>query len=509
MNRLVSVIDIGSTAIRLVILEMDEKGNYQRIDRASRPLGLGRDVFISKIIRPESMMTAVHVLSGFSELLKTWKLSPEDTYVVATSAIREAWNRDIFVDRVRTKTGFKVQIIDGVEENHLTYIAVLHAVENLRGSFSRANSIIMEVGGGSTEIMILYRGKMQAAQSLKVGTVRMEQQIQNNQTAHVFMEEYLREQFKRHLGRLQANTDLKRIRYFIMVGGDARNAAHHVGRAEGEHYSIIKRQDFLDFVGHVLKKNVEELVGYLNITYNEAEGLVPALIIYMIFLEETHAREILVPDVSIREGVLLRNVLGQGANLDSNFAKQVVASATNLALKYNVDQKHSKKVRDLSLALYDQLQNEHGLGHRERLYLEVSALLHDIGYFINQSGRHKHGQYIVANSEIFGLSRGETDIISNVVRYHRRAKPLNSHLEFGALSREQRLIVMKLAAILRIADALDRSHRQNFGDLTLEIDGSTILISGSGHRDMSIERYGLGLKAGLFEDVFGYKVVLR
>ncbi len=508
-DTIVAVIDIGSTAVRLVILELDKNGDYHRLDRASRPVSLGRDVFISRTIRAESMMQVIAVLSGFSELIRSYGLRPKDSYVVATSAVREARNRDTFVDRVQIKTGFQVSIIDGVEENHLTYIAVLHAVENFRGAFSRANSIIMEVGGGSTELMIMFRGSMQAAQSLKVGTVRLEQQLKAKVGSEFVLEEFLREQLRLNLATLHNDTDLKRIRYFVMVGGDARIVSYRIGTAQGEHYSVIKRDDFLSYLDELSRKTVDEIVRDLSISYNEAEGLMPALIIYRIFLEETSAQEIIVPDVSIREGILLRNVMGQSTSIDRNFARQVVASARSLGTRYHIDEEHADQVTKLSLELFDALLDEHGLGNRERLYLEVAAILHDVGYFINQSGHHKHGMYIVANSEIFGLSQEELHLVATVVRYHRGAKPVRTHPEYGRLSRAQRLIVMKLAAILRVADALDRAHGQNIKGIEVEIENNALHISGGQRGDLSIERYGLILKSGLFEDVFGYKVLFK
>lgn len=508
-KKIVSVIDIGSTAVRLVILEIDSVGEYQRLDRASQPVALGRDVFITSTIRSESMMQVIAVLSGFVELIRGYGLRPEDTYVLATSAVREARNRDTFVDRVRIKTGFKVNIIDGVEENHLTYIAVLHAVENFRGAFSRANSIIMEVGGGSTELMIMFRGKMQAAQSFKVGTVRLEQQLRAKQGSEIVLEEYLREHFRLTVATLHSEIDLKRIRYFIMVGGDARQVGYRIGATQGEHYAVIRRDDFISFVESLGGLSVDEIVGKLNISYNEAEGMLPALLIFKIFLSETSAQEIIVPDVSIREGILLRNIMGETAELDTNFHRQVVASARSLGTRYHIDQRHADHVTDLALQMYDQLKAEHGLGARERLYLEAAAILHDIGYFINQSGHHKHGSYIVANSEIFGLSHDELSIISTVVRYHRGAKPVRNHPEYGSMGREQRLVVSKLAAVLRVADALDRGHGQHIEHIELEIDGNNLYVKTGGGSDLTLERYGLTMKAGLFEDVFGYKVVLR
>ena len=505
MKNTVCVIDIGSTAIRLVVIEVAEDGQYKRLDRSSRPVSLGRDVFINRSIRSESMIQVVEILRNFAELLKTWNISPEQAHVVATSALREVRNREIFVDRIETKTNFRVQILDGVEENHFTYIAVHHAVKNFHTSLSRVNSIIMEVGGGTTELMILHRGKMRTALNLKVGTLRLEHQFKSQAHSVFTLEDYLLEQLRPSISSLQADTTLKSIRYFIMVGGDARLVARMIGESRDEHYSVIRRNVFFDWVRGIQKLELEEVVRKLNITYTEVDGLLPALLIFKLFIEETSADEIIVPDVSIREGILLRNVIGQSSILDKDFTDQVVASARSLGNRYHIDEEHAFRVKELSLNLYDQLSSEHGLGNRARLYLEVSAILHSVGYFVNQSGYHKHGQYIVANSEIFGLTQEEIQIVANVVRYHRGGRPLDSHLQFVTLSGKQRLIVMKLAAILRVADAL--SQDLYIRSARVELENSTLFISG---RQGSLSGSNkLLFRTGLFEEVFGYKILFR
>jgi len=179
-KRTVGVIDIGSTAIRLLIAEIEPEGHWQRLDRAIRPVALGRDVFMSGVLSAESMRQAIKILTGFRELIRGWQLEQKDIRVIATSAIREAKNRDTFVDRVQIRTGFQINIVEGIEENHLTYIAVQDAISSMRPQFSRSSSMILEVGGGTTEIMLLQRGKMVAAHSLRIGTVRMEQQVPCN-----------------------------------------------------------------------------------------------------------------------------------------------------------------------------------------------------------------------------------------------------------------------------------------------------------------------------------------
>jgi exopolyphosphatase/guanosine-5'-triphosphate,3'-diphosphate pyrophosphatase len=160
------------------------------------------------------------------------------------------------------------------------------------------------------------------------------------------------------------------------------------------------------------------------------------------------------------------------------------------------------------MTLFDALSKEHGMKRRERMMLEAAALLHDIGMFVRASGHQLHGQYIVTNSEIFGLHREEIDIISNVIRYHRGDPPSPTDIDYIALEREGRTLVLKMASILRVADALDRGHSQRIKTISVERKSEIVVFHTGDSRDLSLELMGLEEKAGLFQDVFGYKVIL-
>ncbi|MFP3959605.1 MAG: HD domain-containing protein [Spirochaetaceae bacterium] len=506
-TKTVAVIDIGSSAIRMVIAEIDDAGNWRRLDRMSKPVGLGRDVFVNGYLSRESMRQAMRILSGFREVLEGWQIPEEDVRAIATSAIREAKNRDTFTDRVYTRTGFRIDIVEGVEENHLTYLAVQQAAESMRRQFSRANSLIIEVGGGTTEVMMLRRGKMVAAHSLRLGTIRLEQQGRGSYDSAEDLEEFLGEHIRVPMEILNAEMRMETIRYFVAVGGDARLAAARVGRKEQAGFSIVEREDFEALISRLEGYTLEEMVTELEVTYNEAEGLLPALLILKLFLHATQAERLIVPDVSIREGVLVSFALGTSREVEREFYTQVVASAVNLGKKFHFDEAHAMHVRRLALSLFDQLAEDHGMDRRARVLLEVAAILHDIGNYIRASGHHKHGQYIVANSEIFGLSRTDIAVISHIVRYHRKAMPNASHTSFIALRREQRIRVMKLAAVLRVADALDRGHNQRIRAFRLEKDEDVVTLYCDYAGDISPEKRALEGKGEMFEEVFGYQVV--
>ena len=508
MDTLVAVLEIGSTGIRLIVAELLSGGRWRVLDRAGRPVALGRDVFTSGELSRESLLECLAVLHNYRELLAGWAIAGGDIHVIATSALRVARNRDMFIDRVRQETGFSLSIVEGIEENRLMYLAVRFALKQDLPLFWKANSMILEIGGGSTEIMLLRRGQMVAAHSIRLGTIIIDQRARLGMNAGLSPERYLNESIRNTSGILNAELDLAHVRTLVAAGSDARFAADHVGKELNENCRIIARNDFLAFVQEIRNYTIEECVQKLQISYAEAEGFIPGILVLKLFLEQTAAAQLVVPLVTIREGYLIDLALGVGSELQEEFFSQIIASAVNLGRKFHFDEAHSRHVANLCMSLFDALQKEHGMNRRHRMMLETAAILHDIGMYIKGSGHHRHGQYIVANSEIFGLHRDELDIIANVIRYHRADPPSEADIEYITLQREERILVLKMASILRVADALDRGHSQQIQRVTVERRSETVALRTGGVHDLSLELMGIEEKARLFQDVFGYKVVL-
>jgi exopolyphosphatase/guanosine-5'-triphosphate,3'-diphosphate pyrophosphatase len=505
-SRLAAVLEIGSTGIRLLVAEISEDGRWKVLDRAGKPVALGRDVFTSGQVSRESLIECLAVLRNYREFLAGWGIADEDVHIMATSAIRVARNRDIFADRVKQETGFGLSIVEGIEENRLMYLAVRFALKNDLPLFWRTNSMIIEVGGGSTEIMLLRRGRMVAAHSLKLGTILIEQALRTG-IARV-QERYLSENIRNTSELLSSELDLAHVRAFVVAGNDARLASFQVGEELNEHCRSMSRQNFIAFVEEIQNYSVDECMQRLKISFAEAEGFVSGVLVCKLLLERTSAAQVIVPLISLREGLLIDLTQGIDSSLQEEFFSQIIASAVNLGRKYHFDEPHNRHVADLCMVLFDALSREHGMTRRERMMLEVAALLHDIGMFVRASGHQLHGQYIVANSEIFGLHREEIGIISNVIRYHRGAPPAPTDIDYIALEREGRILVLKMASILRVADALDRGHSQRIKKISVERKSETVILHTGDSRDLSLELMGLEEKAGLFQDVFGYKVIL-
>jgi exopolyphosphatase/guanosine-5'-triphosphate,3'-diphosphate pyrophosphatase len=356
--------------------------------------------------------------------------------------------------------------------------------------------------------MLLRRGQMVAAHSIKMGTIIIDQRMRMRDGSGVYRERYLIESIRNTSGLLNADMELAHVRTFVAAGSDARLVSNHVGRELNENCRIIERSDFIAFADKIRNYSIEECIQKLGASYSDSEGFVPGVLVLKLFLEQTGAAQVVVPLVSIREGYLLDLAMGVDSELQEEFYSQIIASAVNLGRKYHYDEAHARQVANLCMTLFDALAKEHGMNRRQRMMLETAAILHDIGGFIKGSGHNKHGQYIVANSEFFGLQRDELDIIANVIRYHRGDAPAETDIEYISLQREERILVVKMTSILRVADALDRGHSQQIQNLTVERRAETVALHSRSVHDISLELMALEEKARLFQDIFGYKIVL-
>jgi exopolyphosphatase/guanosine-5'-triphosphate,3'-diphosphate pyrophosphatase len=230
---------------------------------------------------------------------------------------------------------------------------------------------------------------------------------------------------------------------------------------------------------------------------------------YRELLAETAADKITIPEASLRAGLLLELAgASEGRGLE-DLRAQVLGSAAALGDKYRYDAAHARNVALLATRLFDELRSEHGLGDRDRLLLEVAALLHDVGIFVGLNGHHKHSQYILASSEIFGLSHDDMAVVANVARYHRRSMPDKSHTAFMALDRDRRVDVIKLSALLRVANALDADHLQKVQNLRVLRHEEPWVLETEGAGDLTMERLAALSRTDLFTDVFGRRLVFR
>ena len=503
-----SVIEIGSTGVRLLVAEITADRKQNILDRSDNPLPIGKDVFTSGTISLDTQNQCIQILKRYREQIAGWGITPSQTICVATSAFRDSKNCDPVMDRIFVQTGFRVRIVDGIEENRLMYLAVSDCIKDQPVDFKNSDTLILNVGGSSTEIMMLSGGKMAGVHSLRLGTVRVEQHIAGQTTSYKEIRRYVEESINNTKGSLESELNFSKVSQFIAVGQDMNLAALLVGHPISTFLWEIDNEKFDEFVRSVQSYSIDESVARFKISYSEAETLQVSLLIYQLFLNLTCAKKIIVPETSIRSGLILSENSGLNEELQNEYDMQIVASAKNHLRKYHGDENHAECVRMIAAKLFEALRSEMALEEHAKILLETASILHDIGVFIKFAQHNLHSAYIIQNSEIFGLTRREISIVAQISKYHRGAQMPQDEENFLMMPRSDRMLILKLTAILRIADAMDRGHIQEFSDFDAKLEQGTLIISTKNSRNTVLERIALAEKAGMFESVFGYRVIL-
>jgi exopolyphosphatase/guanosine-5'-triphosphate,3'-diphosphate pyrophosphatase len=503
----VAVIDIGSSGIRMVIAEIGPKLSVRVLENVQKPVSLGKDVFTSGRIAPATIREAIEVLTQYKSMLETYGV--RRMHAIATNAVREAANRDNFIDQAFVRTGIDIEVIEGAEENRLNLIAVEHALEG-RFDFARKNCLIIEVGTGSTEIIVTAGGEVALTRTLLLGPLRLPEQANYQRTEPAALARLLKRRVSAIAEEIGREFDLGKVDSFIAMGASMRFVAKELAGQNGHNLASVSPKDFNDFLRTLSRLSAEEISEKYAVPYSDAETLSTSLALYAAFLTETKADTVLVPMVSIRDGLLLEMAQLVSGNKRTDLSKQVIHSARSLGRKYRYDETHAVATASVAVKLFDALKEDHGLGPRERLLLEVAALLHDIGTFISATSHHKHSAYLIEAAEIFGLRKLDKDVVANVARYHRRSQPKLTHPGYMALPRTERAVVSKLAAIMRVAEGLDASHQQKCRDFTMERKGANCTLWVPEEvGDISQERQSLSRKTDMLPDILGVSLSLK
>jgi exopolyphosphatase/guanosine-5'-triphosphate,3'-diphosphate pyrophosphatase len=503
-GRPVAVLDMGASAVRLQVAECPPGGPPRLLEDASRAVQLGRDAFTTGRLGAATIEATLRALEGFRRIMDSYGVVRYRA--AATSAVREAVNRDTFLDRVRLRTGLDIEVIDGSEENRLTYMAVKEALKD-HEALTAGDALLVEVGGGSADLSFLRRGEPTHSGTYALGSVRMRQGLAGWHGSHEQRVRLYRRTVQNIVEDIRREVPLSEARHFLALGGDVRFAADQLAEEVGR--CGLPRERFAAWCEELAALDDEQLVERYRLPLSEVETLVPALLVHRELLLETQAATVLVPEASLRTGLLLDMLREEAGHGIEDFSRQVLASAAALGERYRFDAAHGRHVAFLATRLFDELRPEHGMAGRDRLLLEVAALLHDVGIFISLRSHHKHSQYILSVSEIFGLGREDMAMISNIARYHRRAAPNKSHLPYMALDSEQRVRVNKLGALLRVANALDADHLQKVRELRVLREEEQWVLEVEGGGDLTLERLASLARADLLVEVFGRRLAFR
>ena len=506
--RPIAVIDIGTTAIRMAIAEIDGSGNVRTLETVSQGVDLGKDTFTRGIIKRGTIEDCVKVLVSYRQLLNEYQVTSTDQIrVVATSAVREAANRLSFIDRIYIATGLTVEPLDEAEVNRITFVGIKPYLDSER-ALASAKTLVVEVGGGSTEVLLVQSGQVAYSHTYRLGSLRLREMLEEHRLPKLKVRSIMQSQIGRTVDEIVVHVPPEGSTELIALGGDVRFAAAQIlPEKKLQHLGRVSTASLERFTDKVLEMSPDEIVQKYQISFPDAETLGPALLAYSLLARTLHLDHILVTNVNLRDG-LLKDLAVRGAWTEE-FSEQVLRSVIDFGRKFCFDEPHATHIAVLAKKLFEQLREQHQLDSRTGLLLQVAALLHEVGLYVNTTSYHKHSMYLIQNGELFGLSRRDQLLVAIVARYHRRASPKPTHAGYASLDRDGRVTVAKLAALLRVAIALDRSYTQRIADLTCEREDDRLVIQIPNADDLSLEQLALKQNGSLFEETFGLQVVLR
>ena len=503
-----AVIDIGATSIRMAIAEIDQAGNVRKLESLTQAVSLGKDTFTTGFISKATIEDCVRVLKSYRRVLNEFRITdPSQVRVVATSAVREARNTLAFLDRIYIATGFTVVPIDEAEVNRVTFMGIQPYLNSDAG-LRAAKCLVMEVGGGSTELLMVKNGNVVFAHTYRLGSLRLHKTLETLRAPIAKLREIMEQQIDKTVAQVIERLPGGGSAQLIALGGDVRFAVAQMQPDwDGSEKAILPVASLEQFTERLLKLSPDRIEHKYHITFPEAETVAPALLTYVHMAQALNLDHILVTNTNLRDG-LLQELATPDAWSDE-FRAQIVRSAMNLGRKYQFDEEYSTHVAELGRKLFLSLQDEHQLERRYEVILYIAALLHSIGHYVSNRSMHKHSMYLIRNSELFGLSKKDLLLVSLVARYHRRASPQPTHEGYGTLERDERVAVSKLAAILRIAIALDDSRSHRIRKLSCRIRDDRLVISISDVEDLSLEQLAIKEGGSLFEETYGLQVEVR
>ena len=507
--RLVAVIDIGASSVRMQIAEINQTTfNIRRIESFSQAISIGSDSFTERRIQRSTIENCVAVLNKYRKKLDEYGIvDPEQIRVVATSGVREASNQLAFVDRVYVASGFEIEPFDEAELHRVTYLGILPFIENQSKHFAD-ESIVLEIGGGTSELLLLQQTDVQFSRTYRLGSLRLRHRLDRFEGPISKSRAVMETQISQTIHEFQTAAKFPSPRNLIAMGGDVRFAATEINQkpVSGK-LTEIKLSQLIDFTDKVLTKTPNQLVTKYHMSLPDAKSFGPGLLTQVMFAKQLKVKKFLVADVNLRDGLIQE--MSRDAGWAESIQKQIVRSAIQLGRKFKFDEEHCTHVSQLACAIFDDLEELHQLPARYRSIMELAALLHDIGYFVSSKSRHKHSMYLISNSEIFGVGARELNLISMVARYHRGASPSLRHVGYPQLGRNDRVAVAKMASILRIAKALDVSQNQRINKVTCNWDSRFVNFKIEDVADLGLERLELEQVTTMFTDIFGTEVTLQ
>ncbi|MBD5445481.1 MAG: HD domain-containing protein [Lachnospiraceae bacterium] len=502
-----AAIDVGSYELSMKILEISKQNGIKEIDYIRHRIDLGTDSFATGKISYERVDELCRVLREYKKIMEGYKAQDYKAY--GTSAIREIENTVIVLDQIEQRTGIKIEVLSNSEQRFLDYKSVA-SKGKIFNKIIEKDTAILDIGGGSIQLSLFIKDSLVTTQNMRLGVLRLQDKmsilnLRPSQYENI-IDEFISSQLavfkKLYLGERKIENIIVVDDYISEVMGKKLTSM-----SDGS----IEIGELSAFLDKALVKSAAEAARILNIP----EENVPLLYISNVLLNRvakvTGAKMIWVPGVTLCDGIAYE--YGEKQNLikvNHDFEQDIIACAQNISKRYMGSRRRGETLEKIALTIFDSMKEVHGLGERDRLLLRISALLHDCGKYISLMNLGQCSYNIIMSTEIIGLSHLERDIVANIVKYN--------HMDFNyydimgqdiSLDKEAYLKIAKLTAILKVANGLDRSHKQKFKNIKASIKDEQLIITIDTPVDITLEKGLFNRRADFFEEVYSVKPVIH
>lgn len=504
--RILCAIDLGAHAARMLIAQCSEKHDLEILEDFDVTVPLGTNVFHTGSISASSIRILCDIFRNFRKKMDEYGVT--ECRAIATSAVREAANAEILIERIHHETGIDLQLYEGADEARLNYLSVIHTLpKNLK--FNTKKAMIADIGTGACQISTYEKGSMTFTETLKIGTLRL-LETSHGATSVAALRESMTPALRNAIGTLfHSGADLNGdmviatgssvrmlIRFFMMEKGMKQLPA----------VCKITKDEFENMLKMMDSFSIAEISSRHDIRQELAEAVLPCALLVRELLNITEAQELLIPMVSLKMGLML-DFANERLSGKDEFEQQTLGFVRSIANKYRCDEEFFTRTEEHAVFLFRKLQKLHGLNKRHLLLLRIAAIMHRCGLFLNNQAYHKHSAYIISATEIPGISLAEREIVSQTARYHRKSVPQRQHNYFQALPPEDRSVVMKLSSILRIACILS-GRGISPDDIQIRVEKDRILL-----RNVNLHNYtGDNINSGdleYFFYVFAAELILQ
>ena len=502
-----AAIDVGSFELTMKIFDLSGKNTMREIDCIRQRIDLGSDTYAHGKISNEKIDDLCHTLKEFAQIMESYKVTAYKAY--GTSAIRETENTLILQDQIEQRTGIRVETLSNSEQRFLDYKSIASKGETFRRIIEEKTAIL-DIGGGSIQISLFDKDALVTTQNIRMGSLRIRERLAGIQSETEHYEEMVEELIWNEVSSFKKMYLKDRKIENIMLIGDVFTDSVYQN-IEEKTTKIISRENFNTWYEKIIRQSPMELAVKLGIPLENASLMYPSAVIYKCLIDMMGAEHIWIPGVHMTRGIAYEYAeqmkLLKGGH---NFENDILMAAKNIGKRYAVNRPHVQNLEMTALAMFDATKKMHGMKERERLLLRMAVMLHDVGKYISLNNVADSSYNIIMSNEIIGLSHIEREMVALIAKYNTAVLPSYDELVMeSSLSAEQYLTVSELTAIVRLANALDRSHLQKIQSIRAVLKERELHLSLMVGRDFTLEQGLCQDKLDFFNEVFSIQPIIK